>query len=65
MVTGTVGTVNAALSVPAGTVTVCGTVALLLLFESGTTAPPAGAAPASTTRPCDCPHPPITVVGVR
>src|ERR1700752_1127830 len=59
VVTGTVGTVNVALSFPAGTVTFCGTVALLLLFESGTTAPPAGATPARTTRPCDWPHPPM------
>ena len=57
--------VNVCEEAPAGTVTVAGAVAALLLLASDTDAPPPGADPLSTTFPADVPHPPMTVVGVR
>ena len=54
-----------ALVVFAVTVTLAGTVAAaVLLLESATTAPLAGAGPLSVTVPCDV-LPPVTVVGFR
>ena len=57
--------VNVCDEAPAGTVTVGGAVAALLVSVSDTTAPPLGADPLSTTLPAEVPHPPITVVGVK
>ena len=51
------------LLLPAGTVTLEGTVAAALLLESVTCAPPAGAAPLSVTVPVDDCTPPTTLVG--
>ena len=52
-----------ALGLPAGIVTVAGTVATpVLLLVRLTTAPPAGAFPASVTVPCED-DPPVTVAG--
>ena len=63
-VTGTVLTVNVPLVVPAATVMLAGTVAVLvLLLESVTIAPPEGAALVSVTVPCEA-LPPTTVVGL-
>ena len=59
-----VATVKVALVLPAGTVTLEGTVATaVLLLESDTTRPPDGAALVSVARPCDD-VPPDTVAGV-
>ena len=59
-------TVNVALVAPAGIVTLGCTEAALLLLESATTAPPAGAGPFSVTVPVESPNgPPITVLGFK
>jgi hypothetical protein len=56
-------TVNVALVAPAAIITVDGTVAAaVLVLESATVAPPAGAAPLSVTVPVE-EFPPITLVG--
>ena len=56
-------TVNVALVAPAATVTLDGTLAaVVLLLESATGAPPAGAAPLSVTVPVE-EFPPLTLVG--
>ncbi len=61
--TGFVETVNVALVLPAGTVTLAGTVAIdVLLLLNDTDTPPAGAAPLSVTVPWDV-LPPTTLVG--
>jgi hypothetical protein len=56
-------TVNVALVLPAGTITLGGTVATALLLESMTCVPPAGAGPLSVTVPVDDCAPPTTVGG--
>jgi hypothetical protein len=58
-------TVKVALALPAGTVTLAGTLAAAaLLLESVTCAPPAGAGPLRVTVPVDGPKgPPTTPVG--
>src|SRR6266567_8466109 len=62
-VTTLVLTVKVALVAPAGTVTLKGTVAaVVLLLESVTCAPPAGAGPLSVTVPVE-EFPPVTLVG--
>lgn len=59
-------TVKFTLLLPAGTVTLEGTLAAALLLESITGAPPRGAGPFSVTVPVDVPSgPPTTVVGFR
>ncbi len=64
-VTTLVLTVKVALVAPAGTVTLEGTVAAaVLLLESATCAPPAGAAPLNVTVPVEDCVPPITLVGL-
>src|SRR5437660_8691876 len=64
-VTTLVLTVKVALAAPAGTVTLEGTVAAaVLLLESATVAPPAGAAPLNVTVPVEDCVPPITLVGL-
>src|SRR5512132_43520 len=61
--TDVVETENVVFVAPAGTVTLCGTVAaLVLLLESAITAPPEGAAALNVTVPCD-ELPPVTLVG--
>src|SRR5207245_2394007 len=56
-------TVNAALVAPAGTVTLEGTLAtVVLLLESVIVAPPVGAAPLNVTVPVE-EFPPVTLVG--
>jgi hypothetical protein len=56
-------TVNVALLAPATTVTLAGTLAaVVLLLESVTIAPPAGAAPLRVTVPVE-EFPPVTLVG--
>src|SRR6266513_760577 len=55
--------VKVALLLPAGTITLEGTLAAPLLLESITCAPPAGAGPLSVTVPMDDCAPPITLVG--
>ncbi len=61
--TALVVTVKVALVAPAGTVTLAGTVAaVVLLLERLTPAPPAGAAPLSVTVPCE-EFLPTTLVG--
>jgi len=56
-------TVNVALVAPAATVTLAGTLAaVVLLLESVTVAPPAGAAPLKVTVPVE-EFPPVTLVG--
>ena len=56
-------TVKVALLLPAATVTLEGKLAALLLLESVTCAPPAGAAPLSVTVPVEDCVPPVTLVG--
>jgi hypothetical protein len=58
-------TVKVALVLPAGTVTLDGTLAAPLLLESITCAPPAGAGPLSVTVLVDDCAPPITLVGLN
>src|SRR5258706_13769091 len=61
--TALVATVNAALVAPAAIVTLAGTLAaVVLLLESVTCAPPAGAGPLNVTVPVD-EFPPATLVG--
>ena len=63
-VTDAVLTVNVALKAPAGTVTLAGTVAaLVLLLDSVTTAPPEGAALVRLAVPCEV-LPPTTLAGL-
>src|SRR2546421_495979 len=58
-------TVNEALVAPAGTVTLEGTrAAEVLLLESATSAPPAGAGALSVTVPVEDCEPPTTVAGL-
>src|SRR3989442_14947236 len=62
-VTEAVVAVKVVLVVPAATVALAGTPATaVLLLDSATTAPPAGAALVKGTLPCDVP-PPVTLVG--
>lgn len=56
-------TVKVALLLPAGTVTLAGTLAAPLLLERVTCAPPAGAGPLSVTVPVDDCTPPTTLLG--
>src|SRR3989449_8986411 len=56
--------VKLALVAPAETVTLAGTVAAVLLLESATCAPPAGAGPFSVTVPAEG-FPPVTLAGLR
>ena len=56
-------TVKLALVLPAGTVTLEGTLAAPLLLESITWAPPAGAGPLSVTVPVEDWTPPATLLG--
>ena len=64
-VTALVAMLNVALVAPAATVTLEGTVAAaVLLLESATVAPPAGAAPLNVTVPVEDCVPPITLVGL-
>ena len=61
--TGLVLIVNVALALPAGMVTLAGTLAAALLLESVTWAPAAGAGPLRVTVPVDDCAPPVTLVG--
>ena len=56
-------TVKVALELPAGMVTMDGTLAAPLLLESMTCAPPAGAGPLRVTVPMEDCKPPMTLVG--
>ena len=60
---GDVFTVKVTLLLPAGTVTLEGTLAAALLLESITCAPPGGAGPLRVTVPIEDWTPPTTVVG--
>ena len=58
--------VKVAVVLPAGTVTLAGTLADALLLERVTCVPPAGANPLSITVPMDgCGPPPVTLVGFK
>ena len=61
--TGLVLIVKVALALPAGMVTLAGTLAAALLLESVTCAPAAGAGPLRVTVPVDDCAPPVTLVG--
>lgn len=64
--TAVVRTVNVALAAPATTVTLEGALAaVVLLLESVTRAPPAGAGPLNVTVPVEDCAPPITLAGFR
>ena len=64
-VTALVLTVKVALVAPAASVTLVGTLAAaVLVLESATCAPPAGAAPLNVTVPVEDCVPPITLVGL-
>ena len=63
VVTELVFTVNVVLAVPAGTVTLAGTVAALELLERPTGAPPLGASARGVTVPVEG-EPPVTLVGL-
>lgn len=56
-------TLKVALLAPAGTITLEGTLAALLLLESMTCAPPAGAGPLKVTVPVEDCRPPVTLEG--
>ena len=58
-------TVKDALALPAGTVTLAGTLAAVLLLESMTCAPPAGAGPLKVTVPVEVCRPPTTLLGLN
>jgi hypothetical protein len=58
-------TVNVALVAPAGTVTLEGTLAALLLLARVICAPPAGAGPLKVTVPVEDCAPPTTLLGFR
>ncbi len=62
-VTALVLTVNVALLAPETTVTLAGTVAVDVLLERETAAPPLGAGPLSVTVPVEVCTPPVTLVG--
>jgi len=64
-VTALVLIVKVVLLLPAGTVTLEGTLAAPLLLESVTCAPPAGAGPLSVIVPVDDCAPPVTLVGLN
>src|SRR5437867_12537568 len=64
-VTVVVLTAKVALVLPAGTVTLAGTLAAPLLLDSVTCAPPAGAGPLSVTVPVEDCTPPTTLVGFK
>ena len=57
-------TVKVALLLPAGTVTLEETLAAVLLLESITCAPPAGAGPLNVTVPVEDCRPPTTLVEI-
>ena len=61
--TALVVTLKVALMAPAGTVTPLDVAAAILLLESVTCAPPAGAGPLRVTVPVEDCKPPITLVG--
>ena len=61
--TGKVATGKVAINAPAGTVTFAGTETAVLLLDSATAHPPAGAAVVRRTVPCEA-APPVTVVGL-
>ena len=62
-VTALVLTVNVALLAPAATVTLAGTVAVDVLLERATAAPPVRAGPLSVTVPVEDCAPPVALVG--
>jgi hypothetical protein len=61
-VTANVVAVNVAVELPALTVTVAGTTALVLLLDNATTTPPVGAVPVRVTVPVE-EVPPVTLAG--
>jgi hypothetical protein len=62
-VTADVVVVNVAVELPALTVTVAGTTALVLLLDNATTTPPVGAVPVKVTVPVE-EVPPVTLAGL-